>query len=132
MLSGSGLASVHAFLRHEASPAADDAPLEPAEVSRLALDEPAAHPIAAEALARWLGVYGAEAGNLALRVMPEGGLYIAGGIAQKLGSRLLAGELMTAFRDKDPMREVLDRIPVDVIMRTDASLLGAFARALVI
>jgi len=135
VLSGQGLAAVHAFLREDAAArgpsAPSQGPLVPAEVTRLAL-EPEGDPIAREALARWLAIYGAEAGNLALRVLPEAGLYIAGGIAQKLGARLSAGELMGAFLDKDPMREALRRIPVDVIMRPDASLIGAFARALVI
>lgn len=135
VLSGAGLAAVYAFLHDEAvaSGARDPlaAPRSPAEVTQLALSI-SADPLAQEALARWLSIYGAEAGNLALRIVPEAGLYIAGGIAQKLGERLLAGELMAAFRDKDPMRHVLDRIPVDVIMRPDASLIGAFARALVI
>jgi glucokinase len=136
VLSGQGLASVYAFLREEAVAhdlrAASPELIAPAEVTRLALEEPARDPIAREALARWLGIYGAEAGNLALRVVPEAGLYIAGGIAQKLGARLSDGELMAAFLDKDPMRELLGRIPVDVITRADASLIGAFARALVI
>jgi glucokinase len=135
VLSGQGLASVYAFLREEAVAhdlqAASPEPISPAEVTRLAL-EPERDPIAREALARWLSIYGAEAGNLALRVVPEAGLYIAGGIAQKLGARLSGGELMAAFLDKDPMHELLSRIPVDVIMRPDASLIGAFARALVI
>lgn len=130
VLSGQGLASVYAFLREEAGPS--ETALEPAEVSRRALDPAASDPIAREAMALWLAIYGAEAGNLALRVVPEAGLYIAGGIAQKLGARLRAGELMAAFLDKEPMRAVLDRIPVDVIMRPDASLIGAFARGLVL
>lgn len=131
VLSGHGLALVHAFMRHEAEPHLEHAAIDPAEVTRQALD-PVAEDIARSALALWLGIYGAEAGNLALRVMPEAGLYIAGGIAQKLGPRLLAGELMAAFLDKAPMRHVLDRIPVDVITSADASLLGALGRALVI
>ena len=136
VLSGQGLASVYAFLREESVAHDLRAPspelIEPAEVTRLALEEPARDPVARAALAHWLGIYGAEAGNLALRIVPEAGLYIAGGIAQKLGARLSAGELMAAFLDKDPMRELLSRIPVDLITRPDASLIGAFARALVI
>jgi glucokinase len=131
VLSGAGLAAVYAFLSAEAGGSGAEQ-LSPAEVTHRAVDAPASDPIADAALARWLGIYGSEAGNLALRIVPEAGLYIAGGIAQKLGARLAAGELMTAFRDKDPMREVLDRIPVDVIMRADASLIGAFARSLVL
>jgi glucokinase len=135
VLSGQGLAAVHAFLLEEAaalgSVASIREPVSPAEVTRRAL-EPENDPIARQALAHWLAIYGAEAGNLALRVLPEAGLYIAGGIAQKLSERLSEGELMGAFLDKDPMRDVLRRIPVDVIMRADASLIGAFARALVI
>ena len=132
VLSGSGLALLDEFLRSEAEVPGVPTPISPAEVTRRALEQPGTDPIAAQALARWLSIYGSEAGNHALRVMPEGGLYIAGGIAQKLGSRLLGGELMAAFLDKAPMRPVLERIPVDAIMRPDASLLGAFARALVI
>jgi glucokinase len=129
VLSGAGLAALYAFMSEEAG---SGTPVSPAEVSRRALEAPGSDPIADAALARWLAIYGSEAGNLALRSNPRGGLYIAGGIAQKLGARLAAGELMAAFRDKDPMRELLARIPVDVIMSADASLIGAFARALVL
>jgi glucokinase len=133
VLSGAGLAAVYAFMYEEAgTPGPNAEQVSPAEVTRRALEAPGSDPIADAALARWLAIYGAEAGNLALLCVPAAGLYIAGGIAQKLGARLAAGELMTAFRDKDPMRAVLERIPVDVIMRPDASLIGAFARALVL
>lgn len=130
VLSGAGLAAVYAFICAETGVSPGTAAIDPAEVTRLALE--AGDPLAGQALARWLAIYGAEAGNLALRIVPEGGLYIAGGIAQKLGARLAAGELMAAFYDKDPMRDVLARIPVDVIVRPDVSLIGAFARALVL
>lgn len=133
VLSGRGLSTLYAFLRAEAlgsEPARPEPPTPPNEVTARALH--GRDSIAAQTLRLWLSIYGAEAGNIALRVQPEGGLFIAGGIAQRLGMRLLEGELIEAFRAKGAMRRVVERIPVDLMLRPDASLLGAWAKAVVI
>ncbi|MDD9934186.1 MAG: glucokinase [Myxococcales bacterium] len=79
----------------------------------------------ARALDLFVGFYGAEAGDLALTVLPTGGLYIAGGIAPKLLERLERGDFMQALLDKGRMGEVLTRIPVAIITQPRVGLLGA-------
>ena len=60
-----------------------------------------------EALELFVDAYGAEAGNLALRTVSTGGLFIGGGIAPKILPALTDGRFMRAFLDKAPMRELL-------------------------
>ena len=69
--------------------------------------------------------YGAEAGNLALRTVATGGVYIGGGIAPKILPALVAGRFLQAFRAKDPFTPLLDAVPVKVILNPHAALLGA-------
>jgi glucokinase len=79
----------------------------------------------AEALDMFVEAYGAEAGNLALRVVATGGVYIGGGIAPKLFPVLEHGPFVRAFRDKAPMADLLRTMPVRVILNPGAGLLGA-------
>jgi glucokinase len=81
--------------------------------------------LCAEALSAFVDAYGAEAGNFALRTLPTGGLYIAGGIAPKILPALTDGRFMDAFLDKAPMTTVLARIPVHVVLHPHIGLLGA-------
>lgn len=76
----------------------------------------------------FIKAYGAEAGNLALKLLPYGGLYVAGGIAPKILSLLDSGEFMTSFKDKGRLREVLERIPVNVVVNPKVGLIGAALR----
>ncbi|NJR38176.1 MAG: glucokinase [Leptolyngbyaceae cyanobacterium CSU_1_4] len=69
--------------------------------------------------------YGAEAGNLALKLLPYGGLYIAGGIATKNLSLLESGGFMRAMADKGRMRPLMEQIPVHVILNPQVGLIGA-------
>ncbi|HEY8379934.1 MAG TPA: glucokinase, partial [Nannocystis sp.] len=87
----------------------------------LAGDDPAC----VRAVEIFLDLYGAEAGNLALKVLPTGGLYVAGGIAGKLLPLLRAGRFMQAFRDKGRMSPLLADMFVAVIKNPDVGLLGA-------
>jgi glucokinase len=73
--------------------------------------------------------YGAEAGNLALRSVATAGVYVGGGIAPKILPALETGLFMEAFRDKDPMTDLLRTLPVTVILNPAAGLLGAAVRA---
>ena len=86
-----------------------------------------------EALGLFVSAYGAEAGNLALRTMATGGVFVGGGIAPKILPALDDGTFMTPFRDKGPMSELLAAMPVHVILNRQAGLLGAavFAQELV-
>ena len=73
--------------------------------------------------------YGAEAGNLALRSVATAGIYVGGGIAPKILPALESGAFMDAFRDKEPMVDLLRTLPVKVILNPAAGLLGAAVRA---
>lgn len=73
--------------------------------------------------------YGAEAGNLALKLLSYGGVYIAGGIAAKNVARMKAGPFMEAFLDKGRMRSLLEKMPVQVILNQQVGLIGAALHA---
>jgi len=81
--------------------------------------------LCARALQIFISAYGAEAGNLALRSLALGGIYVGGGIARKLANRLCDGSFMKAFVNKDRQAEMLSRVPVRVILNENAPLLGA-------
>lgn len=78
----------------------------------------------------FLSIYGAEAGNLALKLLSLGGMYIGGGIAPNLIQQMKEGEFLSSFRNKGRFQPLLESIPIYVILNDDASLLGAayFAR----
>jgi glucokinase len=84
----------------------------------------------AEALRMFIAAYGAEAGNLALRGMASGGVYIGGGIAPKILRAFQDGTFMDAFRDKAPMADLVSRVPVRVIVLAHPGLIGAAVHAL--
>ena len=73
----------------------------------------------------FVDAYGAEAGNLALRLVATGGVYVGGGIAPKILGWLQTGSFMKAFRAKAPFAPLLESIPVKVILNANAGLLGA-------
>jgi glucokinase len=77
----------------------------------------------------FLSAYGAEAGNLALKILPFGGVYIAGGIAAKNLPLLKNGTFITAFNHKGRMSDLLATIPVYIILNPQVGLIGAAARA---
>ena len=69
--------------------------------------------------------YGAEAGNLALKLLPYGGLYIAGGIATKNLPLLEEGSFLRAFANKGRMRSLLENVPVHIVLNPQVGLIGA-------
>ncbi|MGK7930087.1 MAG: glucokinase [Microcystaceae cyanobacterium] len=73
--------------------------------------------------------YGVEAGNLALKLLPYGGLYIAGGIAAKNLELMQQGDFLKAFRAKGRMRKLMKNIPVFIILNQKVGLIGAGIRA---
>jgi glucokinase len=82
-----------------------------------------------ETMKTFVGAYGAEAGNIALKVLAVGGIYLGGGIAPKTLKTLENGGFMQAFLDKGRMSPLLESIPVRVILDDTCALLGAAAYA---
>lgn len=129
IVSGPGFVNLHDFLvehRHA------DAPVE--HLDALRKDDPAEITASAmagscrlcvEALELFVQFYGAEAGNLALKIMSTGGVYLGGGIAPKIIDKLRESSFMESFLDKGRMRPLLEAMPVLVIMREGTALLGA-------
>jgi glucokinase len=135
VLSGPGLVALGAFFHEERSAQADWARhLEAAGeegaaevVSTLGMAGSCA---ACEAALRlFVGVYGAEAGNMALRAVARGGIYLGGGIAPKILPALKWDVFLEAFRDKEHLRPLLSSIPVWVILNPRTGLLGAARHA---
>ena len=73
----------------------------------------------------FIEAYGAEAGNLALKLLPYGGLYIAGGIAPKILPLIQDGSFLTNFTQKGRMGSLLKEIPVYIILNQQVGLIGA-------
>ena len=99
-----------------------------AVVTQTALDQRDA--VCQDALNLFVSIYGAEAGNLALKFLATGGVYIGGGIAGKILSKLSDGTFMKAFQDKGRLSTLLSSFPVKVILDPLTPLYGA-ARAAV-
>jgi glucokinase len=83
-----------------------------------------------ETLHMWTEAYGSEAGNMALRALPFGGVYVGGGIALKILPKLKDGTFLRAFCDKTKLADELARIPIFVVLNQDAPVLGAAYAAL--
>src|SRR5262249_57184929 len=88
-------------------------------------------PLCAQTLDLFMALYGSEAGNLALKTMATGGLYIGGGIAPKNLDTLKAGGFMRRFVAKGRMRTLLEAMPVKVVLNEDTALIGAARCAVV-
>ena len=114
------------FLCPGVEPVSDPVEL-PAKISRCALDRACDHCV--EALEIFVGIYGAESGNIALRTVATAGVYVGGGIAPKILPALESGTFLDAFRAKEPMADYVATIPVAVILNPDAGLLGAAVHA---
>jgi len=129
IVSGPGLINLHEFLclrRGEALPdwlqhemQQGDAAAGIAEAALSERDD-----LCVEALDWFVRLYGAEAGNLALKVMSRGGLYLGGGIAPKILPRLQNGTFLDAFFSKGRMRPLLEAMTVSVILNDRAALYG--------
>ena len=128
--SGIGLVNVHDFLRrHEYQPTPDWLAKEMEEddaagaISRAGLE--GRDELCSRALDMMIAILAAEAGNLALSVLATGGVYLGGGIPPRILPRLTKGGFAQAFTAKGRFDELLDGIPVHVILNDGAALLGA-------
>jgi glucokinase len=125
VVSGRGLVNLHRVTHAEPCRAAVDLddPDAPAAITTAAFEGRC--PGCIEALDMFVEAYGAEAGNLALRTVSTGGVFVGGGIAPKILPALTTGAFMRAFLAKPPLEEMLQRMPVHVILHAEAGLLGA-------
>jgi glucokinase len=130
VLSGSGLYEIYKFLRDT------NRGNEPAWlVERMRQDDPSAvisgaalegsSELCVKALDVFVSVYGAEAGNLALKLLAIGGVFVGGGIAPKIIQKLKDSIFMKAFLAKGRMKSLLEAIPVRVILDDKTALIGA-------
>jgi glucokinase len=82
-------------------------------------------PACVRALEMFVSILGAEAGNLALKTLPRGGVYVAGGIAPKILRAITSGPFMSSFLAKGRMRPLLEQLRVSVVLNSHVGLLGA-------
>ena len=130
VLSGPGLVNLHRFTHRggecEMLAGASEADA-PSRISQAGLGGRCQQ--CADALRMFVSAYGAEAGNLALRAVATAGLFVGGGIAPKILPALKTGTFMDAFLAKDPLRELVEKVPVKVILNPEAGLIGSAVRA---
>jgi glucokinase len=130
ILSGRGFRTIHEFLdssvRHPSfdGPEADAAP----EITRLGLAGKC--PVCVRTLDLWVALYGAEAGNLALKVLARGGIWVAAGIAVKIRAKMEDGTFFRAFCEKEKFAELMAQIPIYMVLNEEAPLIGAMSQAI--
>lgn len=129
ILSGPGLLAIYEYVR-------DTKKNEPTWLAeKIKVGDPAAEiaeaglkgqaEIAKQSLELFASIYGAEAGNLALKSLSLDGVYVAGGMAPKLIKKLQDGTFMKAFVNKGRYKRLLSNVPVKVVMNQQTALLGA-------
>ena len=130
MLSGPGQFNIYEFLR-DTGKGKD----EPWLAEEIRTGDPSAvvskhglsgkSPLCEQAVDLFVEIYGAAAGNLALKFLATGGVYIGGGIGPKILPKLKDGRFIRAFCDKGRLRPLLEKIPVRVVLNDKTALLGA-------
>ena len=130
IVSGRGFRAIHQIIFPGVQHAWFDDPAVDAavQITHNALEETC--PACVETLQIWTEAYAAEAGNMALRVLPFGGVYVAGGIALKILPKMKDGTFVRTFSDKSQLSRELARIPIYVVLNEDAPVLGAAYEAL--
>lgn len=135
ILSGPGLVNIYRYLRDRWHLSGDPAVVAAlggdgaaAAITRAAMDNRCR--LCSQTLDLFVSLYGAEAGNLALRALATGGVYLGGGIAPKIVGSLLTPPFMQAFTAKGRLASLLETIPVRVILNEHTALLGAGRYAL--
>jgi glucokinase len=129
IISGRGFHRIHRFL----GPSVDhpdfhgDGEDPAAEITHRALA--GACSICVATVELWVRLYGAEAGNLALKTLARGGVFVAGGIAAKILPEIRGGGFVEAFSQKADLADLLSTIPITVALNEQAALVGAAASA---
>jgi glucokinase len=130
VVSGPGIKALYDFVVESGqaleSPAVRDA-LEKEDPSRVIGEHGVAGSDAAcvKAVDLFVSLYGSEAGNLALKILPKGGVFVAGGVAPKLIAKIRDGSFMHAFHDKGRLSSALMGLHVSVVMNPHVGLFGA-------
>ena len=134
LMSGEGLINIYQFLKH-----IDFAQTNLETEQQMTERDPAAvigeagvagsDALCVEALKLFCRIYGSESGNLALKCLPYGGVYLAGGIGAKILPVLQQGEFMQGFLAKGRCQAVLQKISVKVCTNPEVALLGALSYA---
>jgi len=129
VLSGRGFQTIHEFLKPDLiHPGFDNPSVDPApEITRRALANEC--PVCLAAVDLWIEIYGSEAGNLTVRNVARGGIYVAGGIAVKILPRLRDGRFVAAAQHKEKMADFLKAVPIQVVLNEDCPLIGAASAA---
>jgi glucokinase len=117
----SGYALEPTWLAEQLAAADDPTPV----IANCALDEEHPPEICTLTLETFVSILGAECGNMALKVLATGGVYLGGGIPPRILPALKGGRFLNAFMDKGRLSDLLEGIPVYVILNPKAALLGA-------
>ncbi len=130
ILSGPGISTLYDYLRESGFAAESDLLKNiPENEDKSALISKAAFeendPLSVETLRLFSEIYGAEAGNLALKCLSVGGVYLGGGIAPKILPFLQTDTFYSAFISKGRFASMLRRIPLKVSLNPETALLGA-------
>jgi glucokinase len=135
VLSGPGLVNIFEFLRDSGRGkvpgwlSAEMKVMDPAAaISAAAMD--AKCPMSEQAMDIFVSIFGAEAGNLGLKLKATGGVFLAGGIAPKILPKLATALFLDAFLSKGRLRHLMEVMPVKVIINDKLALLGAARCAL--
>jgi len=125
ILSGRGFRTLHEFIAPSVKhPIFEDPDADPAPfITKSGLDRSC--PVCVETIDLWTNIYGAEAGNLALKVLALGGVYVAGGIAVKILPKMKDGTFFNSFKDKWHFGKMLSDVPVSIVLNESAPLIGA-------
>jgi glucokinase len=130
ILSGRGFRVIHTFLDpsvQHSSFVAHDLDAAAPEITRLALE--GGCPVCVRTLDLWVSLYGSEAGNLALKTLARGGVWVAGGIAVKIRKKMEDGTFFRAFCEKEKFSALLAQIPIRMVLNEEAPLIGAMSQA---
>ena len=137
VLSGPGIKNIYDFLRDtkkveepkELREQMSEAPDPPALISKLAAEGKT--PICDQTMSLFVSIYGAETGNCALYLMSTGGIFIGGSIAAKNVNRMKDPAFMQSFLAKGRMTQLLQQMPVKIVLNDDSGIIGAARYTLV-